>query len=359
VCDAIVESGYVPVILDWDYRTPLADGKRIHNPNIKAALWGDTGTGDAEVRAALTELSSLMIGVDSGPLHIAGATSAPTLGVWTGHHPLHYFSHALNVLHLLPEDHFHLLRGDRHTGERYFREHYRFRTYRDLGTALVSAVRERLQKPDDGLAYTRGFWIRNDNAEQDLVVVQDVAEQDGYKIDELPMPRPVVIDVGAHIGCFSTRFHDRNPLARIIAVECCPENIPALRKNVGSFATIVQAALTYERDVALMNAVFPNCVTTGGSTIIGREELQRRLAAGELPAAQLAVADQGYWADLRPIETVTLEHIAERYCLDRIDFLKLDCEGSEFSILRNTTILDRIGLCPPSRITCHFSGLIV
>ena len=31
---------------------------------------------------------------------------------------------------------------------------------------------------------------------------------------------PVVVDVGAHIGCFSKRLHQRHPSARIVAVEC-------------------------------------------------------------------------------------------------------------------------------------------
>ncbi len=65
----------------------------------------------------------------------------------------------------------------------------------------------------------------------------------------------------------------------------------------------------------------------------------------ERPLTQAAPATNAeYWADLRPIETVTLEQLAEKYGLDRIDFLKLDCEGSEFSILQNTTMLDRIGV---------------
>ncbi len=136
LCDRIIEAGYVPIILDWDYRTPLADGKRIHNPNTKHELWGWTGTGDAKTLAALTALSSLMIGVDSGPLHVAAATDTPTIGVWTGHHPLHYFGHADNVTHLVPEDHVRLLRGDRNAGAKYFRERYRFQTYRDLSAAL-------------------------------------------------------------------------------------------------------------------------------------------------------------------------------------------------------------------------------
>src|SRR3569623_1028159 len=31
-CEAVLAAGYVPVILDWDKRSPLADGVRIHNP---------------------------------------------------------------------------------------------------------------------------------------------------------------------------------------------------------------------------------------------------------------------------------------------------------------------------------------
>ena len=69
----------------------------------------------------------------------------------------------------------------------------------------------------------------------------DIAENDAYRIAEMPMPRPVVVDVGAHIGVFSKQVYLRNPLARIVAVECCPENIPVLSSNVGDFATVVQA----------------------------------------------------------------------------------------------------------------------
>ncbi len=287
LCDRIIEAGYVPIILDWDYRTPLADGKRIHNPNTKHELWGWTGTGDAKTLAALTALSSLMIGVDSGPLHVAAATDTPTIGVWTGHHPLHYFGHADNVTHLVPEDHVHLLRGDRNAGAKYFRERYRFQTYRDLSAALNAAVRESLKRLDDSLSYTRHFWIRNNNAEQDLVVVQDVAEQDSYRIDELPMPRPVVVDVGAHIGCFAPvpRPQPARPdhRGRVLSGEH-----RGAAKNVGQIATVVQAAVTYEPDVALLNAVFPNCVTTGGSTIIPRQNLQEKLAAGACPRTPTA-----------------------------------------------------------------------
>lgn len=354
VCGDILESGLTPIILDWDFRTPLAqpaaDGcpSRIHCADVHQDLWQNTGTGDAETLAALIELSSLMIGVDSGPLHVAAATTTPTLGVWTRHHPLHYFGHAPNLTHLVPINHADFIRGSRAIGEDYFNRHYQYQTYRHLEDALRVAVRRQLSPPADepGLIFSRDFWIRGENGEQDLVVVHDIAEQDSYRIGEIEpsTPEPVVVDVGAHIGCFSKRFHQKHPAARIVAVECCPENVAVLRKNVGDFATVIQAAVTYEPEVALLNAVYANCRSTGGSAVIDRTELQRRVESNELKTDPAATGIAEYWADFRTIHTLTLEDLMEQHGFDAIDVLKLDCEGSEFSILGNSPSLDRIGL---------------
>lgn len=343
VCDEIIDCGAVPVILDWDKRSKIPDSQRVFAPPAELELWGGTGTGDAEGLVALIELSALMIGIDSGPLHVAAATSTPTIGVWTGHHPLHYIGHADNVTHLVPKSVDRLLRGSRAAGSSYFKKHYRYEIYENLEDTLVSVVRGRLRDTDGGMVFTRNFWIRPNNADQDLCIVRDIAENDSYQIDELPMPRPVVFDVGAHIGVFSKRLYQRNPLARIFAVECCPENLLALEKNVGHFATVIQGAVTYEKDVSLLNAVYPGCVSTGGSTVVAREDLERRVEGGQL-ATMPGQTGSEYWADFRKIRTLTLEEILEDHGLDRIDILKLDCEGSEFSILENTSLLDRIGL---------------
>ncbi len=352
LCDDILEAGFTPIILDWDYRTPLVEANRVdgtarvHCPVVTEPIWRGTGTGDAESLAALIDLSSLMIGVDSGPLHVAGATSTPTLGVWTWHHPLHYFGHAENVTHLIPHSHLEMLHAPRENGEAYFASHYQFQTYRDLEDALRVAVKSRLAPTNEtnGLIFTRDYWIREDNGEQDLVVVQDIAEEDSYRIDQIPQPGPVIVDIGGHIGCFSKRIHQRNPNARIFAVECCPENIPVLEKNVGGFATVIPAAVTYEPNVALLNAVFSNCRSTGGSTLISRDELQSRVSARELGTGPAEGTPSEYWADFRAMRTVSLEDLMTEHGFDRIDVLKLDCEGSEFSILGSTPSLDRVGL---------------
>ncbi|HVC92395.1 MAG TPA: FkbM family methyltransferase [Pirellulales bacterium] len=389
VCEVICAAEAVPIILDWDRRTPLADGVRIHNPGVDHPLWGATGTGDAEMVAALIAASTLVLAVDSGPMHIAGATRTPTIAVWTRHHPLHYFGHAPNVFHLVPEGHRAMLRGDRAVGAEYFAKHYDHATYSDLSAVLPRLVRERLPRPPEGLAFNRGFWIRRDNARQDLVVVQDVAEHDCYRMAEMLLPGPTLVDVGAHIGTASATFHKRYPSARIIALECCAENMPVLRRNVGRFATVVQAALSYEPDVALLNAVYPDCHSTGGSVVITKRDLAERLAVASVGNAVPGVqqsAELGtrsaeplgsepltnhdspittndpdpqseiqnpqsnsprlgeYWVDTRPMRTVTLEGLMAEHGLDWIDVLKLDCEGCELDLLDRCQVLDRVGL---------------
>lgn len=175
------------------------------------------------------------------------------------------------------------------------------------------------------------FWLHDWASGQDWTIWEEVFFHDCYRLGAVRPYRSneVIIDVGASVGAFCLKAHQRNPAARILAFEVCPENIPVLEANAGGFAEIRQAAVTYEKDVALLNAVFPDCCNTGGSIVANDQQV-------------LADADDRYRVDRRPITTVTLEEIIADYGIDRIDILKLDCEGSEFSILENTTSLSRI-----------------
>ena len=168
---------------------------------------------------------------------------------------------------------------------------------------------------------------------QDLVVINDILLNDAYKtalIGSAISNPEVVVDVGAHIGCFSVLWYRKNPRAKFICVEACPENIPALRKNVGSFSSIHQAACTYEQGpLYLLNAHTPNCRSTGGSIVASEAEVD-------------ACLNPDYYRDKRPLDLITIGEILDLYRMPRIDVLKLDCEGSEFSILEHAP-LDRIG----------------
>jgi hypothetical protein len=105
LCEAALSAGCTPLILKWDDRSPLPNGRAIHCAGRGHWLWDGLGHADAARLAALIAQCRLMIGIDSGPLHLAGATDTPTLGVWTGMHPIHFYDLAENVTHLVPADH--------------------------------------------------------------------------------------------------------------------------------------------------------------------------------------------------------------------------------------------------------------
>ncbi len=147
VCELLVSRDIVPIILDWDRRSPLPDGEKILCPDARNPLWLGYGTGDGETLAALISQCVLMVGIDSGPLHVAGATNTPTIGVWTRHHPVHFFDLSPNVMHLVPPGSMSPRKKPWHDESpqgprclKFFREHYRHVVYDTLDKTLLEKV---------------------------------------------------------------------------------------------------------------------------------------------------------------------------------------------------------------------------
>jgi ADP-heptose:LPS heptosyltransferase/SAM-dependent methyltransferase len=212
LCDVVLQAGFVPVILDWDRRSPLPDGVTVHNPDANHELWGGLGTGDAGALAALINAAALMIGVDSGPLHVAGATAAPTLAVWTAHHPVHYFDRADNVTHLVPGDHIRLAAGPE--ALRFFEEHYRHRTYKQIGIdlpALVEALltgvdveqiaNKRFLRTLRATGYGERYYREHKLAGLDYLAFGDWQQRYGrWLVEALAWKGKRVLDVGCACG---------------------------------------------------------------------------------------------------------------------------------------------------------------
>lgn len=165
-----------------------------------------------------------------------------------------------------------------------------------------------------------GFW--------DAGVQGEMNDTGYYHHQEIFGPAPVIVDVGGHIGIFSRWAARCYPRARVFYIEPHPDNVAVARANLAGLenVTILEGALTYESGVALRPYV-------PGSNSGGSQLLPRQAAPFENSCEHGAAIE---------VRAFILERLCEFYKIDRIDLLKLDCEGSEYSILAKCQCLDRV-----------------
>ena len=125
----------------------------------------------------------------------------------------------------------------------------------------------------------------------------------------------VVVDIGANIGTFSLYAAKLCGASRVLSFEPFPGNYDVLNDNVErnrlTNVTCVNQAVAGNRGLRTLNL---NSMDPGShSLVIGSSERSVE------------------------VECCTLEDVFQRFCLTRIDYLKIDCEGAEYEILENAT----------------------
>ena len=333
-------SGLTPILLDWDSRSPLR--REFMTLDADDPLWCGLGTGDGVAIVELIRAASVFCGIDSGPLHCAMGTDTPTVAVWTQHHPIHFADVDRTTQHVVPRHHRRLIRGDAAVGMAAFASLYEYSIYDCLTEAVEGACLRAMQPgATDRVVYPTmhwgSLWLHRDMAEQDLVIAHDLLLHDTYRLGILGAAHcsgpQVVVDIGAHIGTFAYAYRAINEEARITCVEVAPANLPLLRANVDGFARVVAAACSYEPELVLLDAVFRGGESTGGSMV---------LPPHALPAE---VRRSAYRVDpTQRVPICSLEELCGDGAGSHIDVLKVDCEGSEYSILSGTSMRDRIGM---------------
>lgn len=179
----------------------------------------------------------------------------------------------------------------------------------------------------------QGFWYRAGLEAQDLTTVRTAFVDDEYGLMKVPVTEnEIIVDIGACIGAFSALVRKRNPSARIVAVEALTDNIPCLRANVASYATVIPCACTYESKVGILSSLIDGTHASGGSIVQPLDEMD--------PPGTHAL----YKTRLEPLRTITLDEIMDWCGLPKINVLKIDAEGSEYSIFEHAQCLSKIDL---------------
>ena len=174
----------------------------------------------------------------------------------------------------------------------------------------------------------------------DDIIVSEVIDKDTYEFLNWEATRPpkFIVDIGAQIGSFSILAAMRFPSTTILSYEFNIDNYEHASKNCKNIDNIH----IYNRAViggrkAVGAYIHPT--NTGGHKPIF-EGAECYISEENFPMDKFEV-DYNY-----KIETINPLEIIENNNIDFIDFLKMDCEGSEYQIIKfmnEKQLLGRIG----------------
>lgn len=160
------------------------------------------------------------------------------------------------------------------------------------------------------LKLRNGFVIFVRPKSGDLNEVITVLSGKEYKVENfLKSKRPVIVDVGGHIGTFALLTKSLNKNAKIYAIEPEPNNYSLLKKNIS--ANNFSAVKIIEQAVS----------NKSGDTHIKSESGLMNYASVDIKNGH-------------KVKTTTLDKLIDKNSITEIDILKIDCEGSELKVLQ-------------------------
>lgn len=126
----------------------------------------------------------------------------------------------------------------------------------------------------------------------------------------------VVIDVGANVGYFSLFILSKFPDAQVYAYEPLPKNFNLLK--------------TYKESLSLSNLNIQNSAVNHSA-----KDIVLHYDASDSYSTGASIFENETGEDSINVQATSIPAILENNELQKVDLLKLDCEGSEYEIIYN------------------------
>lgn len=185
----------------------------------------------------------------------------------------------------------------------------------DCPAALLKRPGKKRGKVLNNRTSTFDIKVSGDNNIAKIVLIEI---DEGYKLNKINFaPGDVIIDIGAHIGLVSISIAKQNPNVKIYAFEVVPENYQQLIENI-----VLNG----------VNNIIPvNCAVTGdGLPVTIYTDLDSNSGGSS------AYIQQHKTGKKIISNSISLPDIFIKYNIKTCKLLKIDCEGSEYDIFKNT-----------------------
>ena len=155
-------------------------------------------------------------------------------------------------------------------------------------------------------------------------VFKEIFMEDFYEADKLmaKLPsNPTIVDVGANAGFFNVLLFSKLKSARVFAYEPLPSNIKLFKKTI-------------DRNPAMKNIQLIQAAVTGlptESIELFTEDTEDNTVVSSVFAGFNKLNQKTI-----SVPAQSLTSIIEKNGFEKVDLLKLDCEGSEYDIIYNT-----------------------